>query len=140
MTLQESSMRKKIEVSVHLSLNLKHFVAVRASVLGLKNSEGRPVTVRYEEIEVFSAYPTDPDLIPMFFFIAFGLFSISLFGFCWYYLKYKRTKKQLVYEMQEIKNAVHFSGMNLSVSDDTQQSIENKRVYVGIDETQGDNV
>ncbi len=140
MSLQESSMKKKIEVTVRLSLNLKHFIAVRANIFGLKNSEGRPVLVRYEEIEVFAAYPIENDFLPIYFFIAFGLFAIALFGWCWYYLKYKKTKKQLVYEMQEIKNAVHFSGMNLSVSEDTQQSIENKRVYVGIDETQGDNV
>ena len=140
MTLQESGMKKKIVVSVHLSPNLKHFIAIRANIYGLKNSEGRPVMVRYQELEVFAAYSTESDLSPMLFFIVFGLFAITMFGWCWYYLKYKQTKKKLVYEMQEIKNAVHFSGMNLSVSEDTQQSIENKRVYVGIDETQGENV
>ncbi len=127
---------KAIRVETELSLGKTHFVTVKAKVKGLNHAGNNHVTVLYNRIEVYqnTNFSNYEDFLVWMLVFAIALFITSLAGCILYYKKYRKADKILTYEMQDIKNAVQFSGMNLSISEDSQQSIERKRAYVGINE------
>ena len=122
----------KIRLEADLPKGKTHFVTVKAKVKGFSLTSSY-VSVFYDRIEIYqSASPSNSEDF-LFWMLVFSLllFFTSLAGCLLYYKKYRKADKILTYEMQDIKNAVQFSGMNLSISEDSQQSIDNNRIYVG---------